>query len=415
MMSKLKILIVSIVVTVAACQTPSNLDQSSNAIDQYKIDITYLASDELEGREIGTQGETLAAEYISAQFQKLELIPAGDNGTYLQHFAVKQKSNPHAEQAAPDDPEIKGKNVLGYIDNKAENTIVIGGHYDHLGYGGSGSLHRGESEIHNGADDNASGITAIIELAKRLKNGAKHNNYLFIAFSGEEKGLWGSKHYTNNPDRALNTINYMINLDMVGRMEENKVLINGTGTAPDFDGIIDHSNTFDLTVIKKSSGMGPSDYTSFYLKDIPVLSFFTGQHEHYHKPGDDPEHINYDGIELTVDFIEKIIHNLDSKGKMAFSKTKDEQARSGGFKVTLGVIPDYMFDGKGMRIDGVSDGLTASEGGLENGDIVIQLGEHEIIDMETYMDALNEFEKGSTTEVIVKRNNEKLTKTITFQ
>ena len=414
-MSKLKIFVIVVFGTFIACQTEVKLDQSTNAIDQYKKDISYLASDELEGREIGTKGETLAAEYISAQFKKLGLSPAGDDGTYLQHFSVKQKSNPHAEQAAPDDPEIKGKNVLAFLDHKAENTIIIGGHYDHLGYGGSGSLHRGEDAIHNGADDNASGITAIIELAKRLKTGAKNNNYLFIAFSGEEKGLWGSKHYANNPDLELNTVNYMINLDMVGRMEDNKVLINGTGTAPDFDGIIDYSNTFELTVIKKVSGMGPSDYTSFYLKDVPVLSFFTGQHEHYHKPGDDEEHINYEGIETTVDFIEKIIHNLDTKGKMTFTKTKDEQARSGGFKVTLGVIPDYMYEGKGMRIDGVSEGRTASKGGLENGDIVIQLGEHEIIDMQTYMDALNEFEIGKTTEVKVKREDVILTMTVTFE
>ena len=398
-----------------SCANAPSLDQTSNAYDQYKKDISYLASDELEGREIGTKGETLAANYIKDAFEKIGLEGAGDDGTFFQHFAVKQKSDPHAEEAAPDDPEIKGKNVLGFLNHNAKNTIIIGGHYDHLGYGEFSSLHRGERAIHNGADDNASGITAMIELAKRLKTSSTNNNYLFIAFSGEEKGLWGSKHYANNPDRDLKSINYMINMDMIGRMEENKILINGTGTAPDFDQIIDYSNIFELTVIKKASGMGPSDYTSFYLKDVPVLSFFTGQHEHYHKPGDDEAHINYEGIETVVDFIEKIIFNLNDKGKMAFTKTKDEQARSGGFKVTLGVIPDYMYDGKGMRIDGVSDGRTASKGGLENGDIVIKMGEHEVINMETYMDALNKFEPGASTEVVVKRGEDVLTKEITFE
>ena len=416
-MSRFAIFILSAcVLTIFSCkENEIALDQSSNAISDYTKDIEYLASDALEGREVGTQGEILASKYIATRYKEVGLRAEGDDNTYFQHFTVKQKSNPHADEAAEDDPEIKGRNVVGYIDNKAATTVVIGAHYDHLGYGDSGSLHRGEKAIHNGADDNASGITAIIELAKRLKaSELKNNNYKFVAFTGEEKGLWGSKHYVENQNENAKPINYMLNLDMVGRLKENKLMLNGTGTSSEWDEIIDECNTTSINLIKKESGMGPSDFASFYNKDIPVLSFFTGQHKDYHKPSDDPEFINYEGIESVVDLIERIIAEGDDEGKFDFVKTKDESARSGGFKVTLGVIPDYMYQGKGMRIDGVSGGKVAEKAGIVTGDIVVKMGEHEVIDMQTYMDALNEFEPGASTNVVVKREGKEVIKEVTF-
>ncbi len=313
--------------------------------------------------------------------------------------------------------EKTGHNVIGYIDNKANNTVVIGAHYDHLGYGGESSLYRGKPEIHNGADDNASGTAALMELARRLKSSNdKKNNYLFITFSGEEKGLLGSNFFVKHPTIDLKKVNYMINMDMVGRLkpDEKTLLINGTGTASAWKIVLD--TMMDGIKIKTSeSGIGPSDHTSFYLDSIPVLHFFSGTHSDYHKPSDDEALINYDGEISIVKIILKTIDRLNDSGKLAFIKTKDENNEDAPkFKVTLGVIPDYAFDGEGMRIDGVSDGRPASKAGLLKGDVVIQLGEHKVTDMMTYMKALGKFSKGETTKVKVQRGKEVVEKNITF-
>lgn len=313
--------------------------------------------------------------------------------------------------------EKTGHNVIGYLDNKASNTIVVGAHYDHLGFGGEGSLYRGERAIHNGADDNASGTAALIELARRLKNSNdKKNNYLFIAFSGEEKGLLGSNYFVKHPTIDLKKVNYMINMDMVGRLkpDEKTLLVNGTGTSSSWKNVLD--TVMDGIKIKSSeSGMGPSDHTSFYLDSIPVLHFFSGTHSDYHKPSDDEALINYDGEISIIKIILKTIDKLNDSGKLAFIKTKDDNNEdTPRFKVTLGVVPDYAFDGEGMRIDGVSDGKPASKAGLLKGDVVIQLGEHKVTDMMSYMKALGKFSKGETTKVKVKRGNDVVEKDITF-
>jgi hypothetical protein len=313
--------------------------------------------------------------------------------------------------------EKTGHNVIGYLDNNATNTIVVGAHYDHLGFGGEGSLYRGERAIHNGADDNASGTAALIELARRLKNsGDKKNNYLFIAFSGEEKGLLGSNYFVKHPTIDLKKVNYMINMDMVGRLkpDEKTLLINGTGTSSSWKSVLD--TVMEGIKIKSSeSGMGPSDHTSFYLDSIPVLHFFSGTHSDYHKPSDDEALINYDGEISIIKIILKTIDKLNDSGKLSFIKTKDDNNEdTPRFKVTLGVVPDYAFEGEGMRIDGVSDGKPSSKAGLLKGDVVIQLGEHKVTDMMSYMKALGKFTKGETTKVKVKRGNEVVEKDITF-
>jgi hypothetical protein len=310
-----------------------------------------------------------------------------------------------------------GHNVIGFLDNKSKNTVVIGAHYDHLGFGGESSLYRGERAIHNGADDNASGTAALIEIARRLKNSPdKKNNYLFIAFSGEEKGLLGSNYFVKHPTIDLKSINYMINMDMVGRLkhDEKTLLVYGTGTSSSWKNVID--TLVDGIRLKPSeSGVGPSDHTSFYLDSIPVLHFFSGTHSDYHKPSDDEALINYDGEVSIIKIILTTIDRLDRSGKINFIKTKDDNNDDAPrFKVTLGVIPDYAFDGEGMRIDGVSDGKPASKAGLLKGDVVLQLGEHKVTDMTSYMKALSKFSKGETTKVKVQRGKEIVEKDITF-
>ena len=311
-----------------------------------------------------------------------------------------------------------GHNVLGYLDNGAASTIVIGAHYDHLGFGSEGSLYRGEPAIHNGADDNASGTAALIELARFLKaSDLKKNNYLFMAYSGEEKGLLGSNYYVKHPTMDLSTMNYMINMDMVGRLkpDEKTLLINGTGTSPRWKTLMDSISVDGVKIKSTESGVGPSDHTSFYLQNIPVLHFFSGTHQDYHKPSDDENLINYDGELSIIHMIENVVRLTNNSGKLVFTKTKDDQNEDAPkFKVTLGVVPDYAFDGEGMRIDGVTDGRPAAAAGLEPGDVVIQIGDHKVLDMMSYMKALSKFSKGETTKVKVLRHNQEVVKDITF-
>jgi hypothetical protein len=313
--------------------------------------------------------------------------------------------------------EKKGHNVIGVLNNKAANTIVIGAHYDHLGFGGESSLYRGASAIHNGADDNASGDAALIEIARYISGSKnKNNNYLFIAFSGEEKGLLGSNYFVKHPTIDLKTVNYMLNMDMVGRLkpDEPTLIINGNGTSPSWKTVLDTMMS-GVKIKTTESGVGPSDHTSFYLQNIPVLHFFSGTHSDYHKPSDDEDKINYDGETTIIRIMENIIDKLNSSGKLSFTKTKEDKNEDAPkFKVTLGVVPDYAFDGEGMRIDGVSDGKPAAKAGLQPGDVVIQLGENKILDMMSYMKALGKFTKGETTKVKVLRGKEVVEKDITF-
>ena len=381
---------------------------------QLRTDVVYLASDYLEGREAGTPGEALAAEYIAWRMQQIGLAPKGATTGYLQPFDFKFNPNPHAS----DGQARTGRNVVGFLDNGAEHTVVLGAHYDHLGYGEAGSLHAGAPAIHNGADDNASGIAAMLHLAEQLKAGkATGHNYLFIAFSAEELGLVGSKYFTNNPAVPLEKISYMINMDMVGRLNEEKVLaINGVGTSPAFRPVLEQLAVADISTVLDDSGVGPSDYTSFYLKELPVLSFFTGQHREYHKPVDDAALINFPGLVAVSDYILAVIEALDEVGKLAFTQTRDDNQgrQAAAFKVSLGVMPDYVHDGSGMRIDSVIGGRPADKAGIQAGDVVIAIGDLAVKDIYDYMEGLSNFKAGETTTVKVLRDGKEMSFEVTF-
>jgi hypothetical protein len=384
-------------------------------LDQLEKDVSYLASDKLEGREIGTKGEEKAAEYIAKRMEEMGLLPKGTEG-YYQAFSVTPKANPHATVVDSTASPIHGKNVIGYIDNHADQLVIIGAHFDHLGKGGEGSLYTGGEAIHNGADDNASGVALMLQLAGEIegKEGLSGSNYLFIGFSGEEKGLWGSNYYCKHPTVELGKVNYMINFDMVGRLDTSKGLaINGVGTSPAWKEKVQEVNKKELKLILGEAGVGPSDHTSFYLQDIPVLHLFTGQHEDYHKPSDDVEKLNLDGILLLRDMMLDLMTSVGEE-KLAFTKTKEDESTTPRFTVTLGVMPDYMYQGDGMRIDGVSDGRPAKVAGFKKGDIVIQMGEIKVDGMQSYMEALSKFKKGDSTPVKVKRGEEIIEAEVTF-
>ncbi|MCZ4319275.1 M28 family peptidase [Aequorivita viscosa] len=385
-----------------------------------KEDVSILANDSLKGRKTGSADEKKAAEYIAKRFADIGLQPKGTNG-YFQKFTFKASKNPHQEAeftSEKGDSTKTAENVIAYLDNKAENTVVIGAHYDHLGMGGEGSLYREGEAIHNGADDNASGVAMMLHLADSLRFDSalqpKQNNYLFIAFSGEEEGLLGSNYFVKNPTIDTKKITYMLNMDMVGRLNAEKNLaVYGLGTSPILKQTV-LANAGNLKITENESGVGPSDHTSFYLADIPVLHFFTGQHEDYHKPSDDTERVNFEGMKAVSNYIFSIIKDLDNQPKLPFRKTKNESEVVPEFKVTLGVVPDYLFNGKGMRIDGVSEDKPAQRAGLQKGDVVVKMGDFEVTDMMSYMKSLSKFEKGQTTLVTIKRNEELKEVEVTF-
>jgi hypothetical protein len=309
----------------------------------------------------------------------------------------------------------KARNVVAWINNNAANTVVLGAHYDHLGFGEDKNALDAVNEVHNGADDNASGTAALLELARKLKKQSPaSNNYLLIHFSGEELGLMGSKYWLDNPTTTI-TPNYMINMDMVGRYDTaRKLTIGGYGTSPEWGTTIPLLAK-DLAYKIDSAGTGPSDHASFYRKDIPVLFFFTGSHPDYHKATDDWDKINYSGINSIVNLVYNIVSSTDAKGKIAFTKTREQQmGRSTRFTVSLGVIPDYGYTGTGMKIDGASSGKLAEKLGLKAGDILLQLGDYKFVDVNSYMQSLSKFKKGDKTKLIYKRGSEEFTIDLEF-
>jgi len=312
-----------------------------------------------------------------------------------------------------------GHNVIGYIDNGAATTVILGAHYDHLGYGEDhNSLYTGTTPmVHNGADDNASGTAALIELSKQLKRSKlKNNNYVFVAFSGEELGLFGSKYFTEHPTIDLTKANYMINMDMVGRLNDSThgVTIGGYGTSPVWGQELSSTDKY-FKINLDSSGVGPSDHTSFYRKDIPVLFFFTGAHSDYHKPSDDADKVNYTGEMLLIKYIYNVVDATNKKGKLAFTKTREAAAQGKrSFNVSLGIMPDYTYSGTGVRADGVSEGKLAQKVGIKAGDVIVQIGDYKVSDVQGYMQVLGKFNKGDATKVKVNRGKEELVFDIVF-
>ena len=384
--------------------------------EQLKKHIQFLADDKLKGRGTSSPEELIAAKYIADNFKNYGLQPKGNGSDYYYKFNFKKPKDPHDTVGGQ---LVSAMDVVGYLDTGAENTVVIGGHYDHLGTGmDHNSLDANpEGKIHNGADDNASGTAGVMELAHYFsQNKTKEKfNFLFICFSGEELGLFGSKKFCENPTVDFKKVNYMINMDMIGRLNDStkKLIVYGVGTSADWVPMIDKMKT-DFSIKKDSAGVGPSDQTSFYLKDIPVLHFFTGQHSDYHKPSDDIEKINFEGEKNVLEYIIKIIGETEKLPKMKFLKTRNTETGKGKYKVTMGVMPDYTFDGKGMRIDGVTDGKPASKAGLLRGDIVIKLGETNVENVMDYMKGLSSFNKGDTTDVKVIRDGKEIKLSVTF-
>ncbi len=326
---------------------------------------------------------------------------------WKKYFSDEEASMDVALSVSLSEKKRKGRNIIAFIDNNAANTVIIGAHYDHLGYGEDKTALDTFHAIHNGADDNASGTAALLELARLLKEKSPvNNNYLLMHFSGEELGLLGSKYWLENPTVKV-APNYMINMDMVGRYDTaHKLTVGGYGTSPVWGEVWKGLKTSLITRFD-STGSGPSDHASFYRASIPVQFFFTGSHADYHKVSDDADKINYNAQRDIVKLIYELITQTDTKGKLAFAKTSEPQmGQTRRFTVSLGVMPDYGYTGTGMRIDGVSPGKLGEKIGLQAGDVLIQLGTFKFIDVKSYSEALSSFKSGDKTKLRIKRGTE---------
>lgn len=376
--------------------------------DQLKKNISYLASDELKGRLAGSEGETKAANYLSGELKKLGLKPY-EGSSFIVPFEYNVKLNPHVDSTSV---SVKAKNVIAFLDNKADKTIVIGAHYDHLGLNEhhNSTLANSEGQIHNGADDNASGTAAVLELARMFsRNKTKEKvNYIFALFSGEEDGLMGSKKIAETIQSKYPNTVFMINMDMVGRLNKDKELtVGGVGTSPILPDLVKKYQPAGFSLALDESGVGPSDHTSFYLKNIPVLFLFTGTHSDYHKPSDDADKINYDGETIIINYVFKLANALADEKEIPFTKTKISASKEvPKYKVTLGIMPSYADSKDGMAIDGVMDNRPAAIAGLQQGDIITKIGKCEVKEIYSYMDCLAKINAGEEIPVTVKRGDE---------
>jgi aminopeptidase YwaD len=384
---------------------------SIKAISRGATGLIFYTKDSLKAIDLYSNKFTEAISIPVIFVKRSSLFPVSDSSDQLLQIEVSFeliKKYRHSQ------------NVIGLINNNQSETVVIGAHYDHLGYGedGNSMIKSVKGLIHNGADDNASGTSALIELATQLtKKTYRKYNYILIAFSSEELGLLGSKYFVDSHDFVKQPIKFMINMDMVGRLNDSTktLTIGGYGTSSDWSTIFSKYRDTELKFKFDSSGTGPSDHTSFYRKNTPVLFYFTGLHTDYHKPSDDADKINYGGISKILKHILFTIKS-SSHYNIQFIKTREQQTTSSTrFTVSLGIMPDYSYQGEGVRIDGVSEGKLAQKIGLLPSDILVQLGDTKINSVESYMKALSNFKKGDSTELRYTRNGQTEKKTITFQ
>ncbi|KAB2878759.1 M28 family peptidase [bacterium] len=307
------------------------------------------------------------------------------------------------------------QNVAGWLEGTdpelKKEYVIIGAHFDHLGMGGSNSMYRGEPAIHNGADDNASGTTALLELAQKLSTQKLRRSLLFIGFTGEEMGLIGSKYFAEHPTTDLTQAVTMFNFDMVGRLKENQLIIHGMGTSPHFTQMInDQNKTYNFALTLKQDGNGPSDFATFYQKDMPVIAYFTNLHADYHKPSDDADKINLEGEERIIKMaFETIVAIANADKRPEFTKVKGESERPmTGFRATLGIVPNYADDTEGLKIDDVNPGQAGDHAGIKKGDILVKFGPKTIKNVYDYTYALGEHKAGDKVDIIVQRGGKEI-------
>ena len=414
--------IVALVVGLIATAVPARGQTCPPAADAARgagalADVRYLADDALAGRLAGTPGERCAGDYIAGEMAKAKLRPAGEDGTFFQSLSLASALNPHA-------PGGTGRNVIAALDGAdarlKEEWIVIGAHYDHLGEGGSpSSLAPDAKGIHNGADDNASGVSVVLSAARALAAGPRPaRSVLFIAFTGEESGLLGSTHFVAHPTIA-GRITAMINLDMVGRLGKGPLIVYGVDTADEWRTLVEPAaKRADIGIATRGEGYGPSDHTAFYTKDIPVLHLFTNTHTDYHKPSDDADKIDGAGLEKVTRMVVEIVSAATGRpGQLTLRRGAGKppaanQAGTGG--TYLGSVPDFSPVERGVKLSGVTPGSPADKGGVRAGDIIVGMGKLDVADLQGLTDALRAHKPGDTVSLRLIRDGKPLTLDVTL-
>ncbi len=399
-------------------------------------DIRYLASDALEGRGTGTAGNDSAAAYIARRFSRLGLAApfassdgrvcrtggrASCDGRYLQPFVARSVAAAHAGLPG----ELPTQNVAAIVRGSDPGLrgeyVILGAHFDHLGRSTFGALDADAvNAIHNGADDNASGTAAVIELARLLRRQPPKRSVIVVAFSGEELGLLGSQHFVDHLPVPLANVRAMLNFDMVGRMQGNRVIVYGVATATELTDIVARANAVaPLQLTATGDGFGASDHSSFYAKNLPVLHFFTNVHDDYHKASDDPDRINAIGLARVVSLAERITRQIADHAQplsfvraVASAPTTSTRENTSAY---LGSIPDMgASDVTGVRLTGVRAGSPADKAGLKAGDVIVEFAGKPVKDLYAYTDALYAQQPGDVVTVVVLRDAERVEVKVTL-
>jgi hypothetical protein len=369
--------------------------------------IAVLAHDSLEGREAGRPGSAKAALWLSSRFAEIGLT--APEGGHLRPFTFPTtvRSYPHALHETGGARDTTG-NIVGWVPGRdpdlREEAVVVGAHYDHLGWGGFGSLAPGRRAIHNGADDNASGVAGVLELAQRIVAAPPARTVVFVLFGAEELGTLGSQHYVDAPDWPLEKTVAMVNLDMVGRLRRT-LTVFGTGTSDAWPKVVSGLEPgAGWTIRTVPDGFGPSDHASFYGAGVPVLMFFTGPHERYHRPDDDLATIDAAGEVEVLERVETVVRAAGDGRPIPYAEAPATQPRPRAFQVALGVLPDYGFEGPGLRLSSVRQGGPADRAGLRAGDVIVRLAGRAIDDVYAYTEILADLEADVERPVVAERD-----------
>ncbi|HEX3358459.1 MAG TPA: M20/M25/M40 family metallo-hydrolase [Tepidisphaeraceae bacterium] len=404
---------------------PTTAPVTYREADEVKASLTYLASDQLEGRGLETQGIYKAADFIATQFRAdgLTTLP-GLNG-YFQTFPIKLEKRSTAATAPSTNEAVASEeksfsNIVACLPGAGKHRdefVVVGAHYDHLGRGEYGTLAHHSRQIHNGADDNGSGTAAILELAEELsRQGDLDRSVVFVAFVGEERGLLGSAYFVSHPPVPLDKIVAMVNLDMVGRVRDNVLYVGGNGTAKDFDRVVIDADRASPLIVRNAGvevggrgGIGPSDHMSFALKHIPVIFFWSGMHADYHRPTDKADKINFVGIAEVVDFTQSVIEQLASMPREQYVDSYDHSmGAANSLKVRLGILPDYNSDPTiaGVRVAGTLADSPAAKAGVLDNDLIVGIDSDKVASLGDYMTVLAKHKPGDVVKIVVQRDKQ---------
>ena len=416
-------LLIAVTLFAGACRTAESVPAVPARPDSGRLqrDIAWLADDRLEGRGTGTAGNDSAAAWLSRRHAALGLRPLSPDGSFLQHFVARSAAMAHTGQPGG----LATQNVVALVPGRDPalrgEYVVVGAHFDHLGRSAVGAMDPDARDaVRNGADDNASGTAALLELARLFAAHPARRSIVVAHFSGEELGLLGSQWFVDHPPVPLDRVAAMINFDMVGRLRNDRLIVYGVATALELPQIVEEANREPrLAISAVGDGFGPSDHSSFHAKGIPVLHFFTDLHDDYHRASDDVERIDAAGTARVVTVAERVVRAIaDRSARLSPVRAPAPApiaAGRQGSNVYLGSIPDMAAsDTPGLRLSGVRAGSPADAAGLLAGDVIVELGGRTVKDLYGYSEALYSHKPGDRVTVVFLRSGERRTTSVTL-